>query len=843
MKLLGFELKRQQSKDAVLVQNVKPTTIPISKIPAIPPQILNFEQTYTFGRGVFKAGEYDLSEIGKVEDTDSYVRQAFKKKLGLMYKEGTCYSGSNKNTIRYIKTRMAQMARASGIPTEQLMERIGASLIRVSNAFLVKVRDKTASGGRMRRDEDGEALEPVAAYFPAAPETMRFEIDMETGAVSAWKQQLPSGRFKIFPPEDVVHFVINRREGFNYGVPDLVPVIDDIRSLRQIEENIELLIYQYLFPLFHYKVGTESAPAGYTEDGQREIDVVMQQIQYMPSEGALVTPERHEITAIGAEGRALRAENYLNYFKTRVFAGLGVSNVDMGEGNTTTRATALTLSRQLIDSVKTIQTSMEQQWDQFVIQDLLMESTFGEKVLEEDNMVHLKFHEIDLNKKMELGKYNIELFQSNGLTWDEYRSELGREPIPVPDDPETQKVEDWPEWFNTYWKLFEEPAKLISAVDEPYSAAAKAMAESRSTGMTNKQIQKSGEEQMATIKAKKPPTPPKSIKKKDEYQFTDSTLTGLFKDLENDTVMRVRSNVIMRGGINQDWLIATGRTWASAVSDMMKPLLFNELTRGFNNQTGGRAGEGMLLIHRGRQDVEKRMDNYLNRLVRHLVSLINHRVDVNNKDVKLLEVQQEIEQEVRIAFDVVRYRTDFIWDVELRKAYNYGRVLGMRYVGQQGFKCMAADGACENCQAAHGRLVEADYASIDEVPPFHPFSRMTMEVQDSLANAPMRAPGKPAVAQDNPGLQARTGVCPDCGMTVTKQMRSNNYFCNRCNKTYDKEDIEKNTEDDNDDVTDSAALERCITKVKAQQRKKNPGKSDEEISSSAWAICRSSLKE
>jgi hypothetical protein len=54
---------------------------------------------------------------------------------------------------------------------------------------------------------------------------------------------------------------------------------------------------------------------------------------------ASVPAERHEIKAIGAEGRALRAEGYLSYFKQRIFAGLGVSAIDMGEGDTSNRST------------------------------------------------------------------------------------------------------------------------------------------------------------------------------------------------------------------------------------------------------------------------------------------------------------------------------------------------------------------------------------------------------------------------------------------------------------------------------------------------------------------------
>jgi len=40
------------------------------------------------------------------------------------------------------------------------------------------------------------------------------------------------------------------------------------------------------------------------------------EIQFMPSEGAIVTTERHKVTSLGAEGRALKADGYLEHLKS-----------------------------------------------------------------------------------------------------------------------------------------------------------------------------------------------------------------------------------------------------------------------------------------------------------------------------------------------------------------------------------------------------------------------------------------------------------------------------------------------------------------------------------------------
>lgn len=317
---------RPELKSVSIPENKKPANIaPVAS------KVLSYA-AMTASRGQFISSDYDLALINRIEDTDSYVHQAFVKKVGLMFKEGYELVGPDPKTIQYIKLRLAQISRATGLPTEEFLRSVGGSLIKKSNAFLVKARKESASGGRTRiLPGTSRDIEPIAGYFLVPAETMEYECNA-VGKVTRWKQTLPNGNYVYFKPEDVAHMFFNRKEGFVYGTPTIVPVIDDIRSLRKIEENIELLVYQHLFPLFHYQIGSDDFPATVDEQGNDEISVARQEIMHMPSEGGLVTSHRHEIKLIGAENRSLRAEGYLDHFKKRVFSGLGISAVDMGEG-------------------------------------------------------------------------------------------------------------------------------------------------------------------------------------------------------------------------------------------------------------------------------------------------------------------------------------------------------------------------------------------------------------------------------------------------------------------------------------------------------------------------------
>lgn len=305
---------------------------PIALIPAQKDRTLGFREE---GRDQFTAPEYDFAEIITIEDTEAYFARSIDKKSGLMFKEGYSVVSRNEEVQAYMDRRMAEVAFAQQKPMEILLKETGRDLVRFSNAMWLVVRNKKASSGRIRTpmtvNGPGKPIEPIAAFFILPMDTIEFKRD-DAGKITKVRQVLPDGRIKDFAASDIIHFYINKKTGWSVGTPSIIPVIDDIRTLRRIEENIDLLVYQNLFPLFQYKVGTEDRPVQTFPDGTSEIDVVRAEISYMPPEGVIVTPERHEIQMIGSEGRALRAESYLAHFKTRVLSGLSMSSVDVGEG-------------------------------------------------------------------------------------------------------------------------------------------------------------------------------------------------------------------------------------------------------------------------------------------------------------------------------------------------------------------------------------------------------------------------------------------------------------------------------------------------------------------------------
>jgi ribosomal protein L37AE/L43A len=792
---------------------------PISKIPSVNNPALHYLSTGASkpaNRARLIPPEYDLIEVGRVEDVESYVRQAFKKKTALMFKEGFDYTGENTKVTKYIKTRLAQIAKASSIPHEELLRRIGSYIIKRSNAFLIKIRDREASGGKVRVDSNGKEIEPIAAYFPAPPEMMFVAVD-DNGKVLKWIQRTPNGIEKQFDPEDVVHFYFDRKEGFLFGCPTLVPVMDDIRALRRIEENVELLIYKHLFPLFHYKVGTETAPAGLTETGEREVDIVRREIQYMPTEGGIVTPERHEIEAIGAESRALRAESYLEHFKRRVFSGLGCSAVDFGEGDTSNKATSDNMSLALIDDVKDFQEVLETQFTQFVISELLLESTFGAEVLDEQNKVQLSFREIDIDKQIKIQNHAADQFSKNATTWDELRIAIGKKPIPVPEDGEDQDLTKFPEWGKTFWKLFHEPEQLISAVDEPFGSVAQAVAESRSTALTPTTNTTAGE---AGVKAEKEKA---EIEKEKAIAVArvkrvkkDNFLTNKLHDVRDDIINEAIKN---NGDVNFISLLLEVNS-TSMINDLENRMMstFRQSLK-FDNRYYNSVY--INAINFAATLFKDRANFWVNKLTKDILRAINRRIDsvfANDKISKELRVST-----IRAIFDSIEYRASFIADVEIRKAYNWGIVTAGRLRGESRAYFIST-GTCEECLRKSKDIHNIWLLTIDDIIPHHGSCGCKLVLDNKRSNIDC------VYSDAHEEVFKNTESCPKCGKTaILKKDTPDIYNCRACGYSFRV------------DRKDAIDLNERLKKIKDQLRKKYPKASENEILSKASAIYEASI--
>lgn len=799
MKLFGWEFNPGNTTPPPVVQDVTPEIDvpiragkPISQTPQVFNPVVGYNTARSTGRGQFVCPEYDLAEIGRVEDTESYVRQAFDKKVGLMFKEGWDLIGRNPKTVKYIKIRLAQIAKASETPTIKLLRDLGSSLLRKSNGFLIKVRDETASGGRVRPNANGSAdLKPVAGYFVAPAEVM--EVSYSGNKIAKWRQRMPDGFIKEYQPRDVIHFYYDRKDGFTFGTPQLVPVLDDIRALRKIEENIELLVYQHLFPLFQFKVGSKEIPAGIDENGEKEVDVIRREIQFMPSEGGLVTTERHEIVALGAEGRALRAESYLDHFKKRVIAGLGISHVDLGDGDTTNRATSDNMSRNLVDSVKDFQQVLEYFFNEFVFGELLLESTFGEEVLDDDNRVWLKFKEIDIDSQIRREAHMADQFAKNLVSQDEARLRLGYEPMHFPTSEEMQSMDPtelqgkFPEWHHTFFKLIQEPLELIKAAAKPdVTGSSMAAGEHPSTAVQPAHVQQAHEQnlqhqkEIEQMKSDAKVAAAKAIAKaRPKPKARDAFVTQRFDEVESDVMEYYSAN----RRVDPEWV---GQIVRLAMQQCVDYLIVNQSTAfksGYARYADVSSQEFVDVITKARISFRTRSERYIHRLIRDINAALRRNVPLENNTPT-----PESQSIVKAVFNTLRYRADFIENVEIDKARAYGEALALKSSGKRYIIVRGTASGCDRCRHIHD--VDTHYMVMEDVPPFHANCRCEVilrpvndSIEDAATNTDAGYAYEAAMKADG-----RAADCVKCGKLALRLKDTPDiYNCRACKVSFRKE--------------------------------------------------------
>lgn len=373
--------------------------------------------------GDFEESEVDFTVVEGALSKDSYVSESVRKHKELLLKSGYHFRWRNEQSYLYLQQRLAYMEAATGIPTNLLFQGIIDDLMRYGNCFMIKARAKKGVGlpPGIPATPILPAKEPIAGYFRMSPATVTIERD-EYGHAKKYKQT-SGNEEKEFAEHDVIHIHIDKMAGKAFAEPYFAPAIEDVRLLRKIEENVAILLYKHIFPLIMYKVGM--AEPG-KEATQEEIDDAQAQLESLSNDSGIVLPERHVIEGLKVD--VIDVKPYLTYFEDRVLAGLDLSKIDIGRGDTANRNTADAMSSQKVDRVKGWQQQIAPQIDKMIIDELLIEGGFDPLINSEFD-IDFVFNEIENEKKMALENHATQLWMNNGITFEEYRQELGRDPV------------------------------------------------------------------------------------------------------------------------------------------------------------------------------------------------------------------------------------------------------------------------------------------------------------------------------------------------------------------------------------------------------------------------------
>ena len=425
---------------------------------------------------------FNLGEVRLVCEVDSYVRRAIARHIDVFTKEGFAIKG-DPEAVAYLRKRFALMAFVTGKPFDVFISECVADFIKYHNVFLVKGRFQIGEGFPGMSLKGISDKTPVSAYFKVAPPTMSVARMRIGNEIIMWMQTIgevipaqsgqplrlsstmdPANPTRLMiDPRNMVHMYKDREEGEIFGTPFILPVIPDIKVLREVEQHVVELVYLYANPIVEWTVGTKEHPG---EDP--ELAVAEQQARDGGVQGMFIIPGDQQINIKGAP-TPVTAIDYLKYFEQRAFTGLGTSDTQMGRSATSSRSAAGNMTNEFFDRVRGYHRDFEAFFTCSIIYEMLMEGGFDP--FDEEETCWLEYFDPDAAAQIERENQAIQMYTNYLFDIDESRRHCGYDPW----DDETQDERG-------FFKRVKLPLAVIQAIDEPWSSEAKA-AMKKTTGV------------------------------------------------------------------------------------------------------------------------------------------------------------------------------------------------------------------------------------------------------------------------------------------------------------------------------------------------------------------------
>lgn len=641
------------------------------------------------GGGDFESSPVDLAEIGRAYYTDSYIRRAVDKHSQLMFKNGWEISGKNDQAVEYVWTRLKLMSEATSQSIDSMLQEISDNLILYGNAYLVKARAKSGGLPSGVTAVGYSSKQPVAGYFVLPAPNITVSRD-DFGKILAYEETAGTGGEGVqYKPEDIIHFAYRKPSGRAYGVPFIFNALDDVKLLRQIEENVARLIYRNLFPLYLYKVGIDKPGFEATDE---EIENLREEIRNIPVDGALVVPERHNIEVVGSQGQAIDANGYLKYFRQRVFSGLGVSDTIMGISDTANKSTSDNQSSDLNDSVKDFQKTFSDIAKFAIINELLFEGGF-DPIMNPDDEVDFVFHEIEFDAKIKRENHIVQLFMQNSITFEEMRQFLGQDTV----------VDE----SRLYANMF---AVSTAAADSEGAA---------NQGNNKDQPENQNGKQTSPGKPKTSEAGTKNISVSENTKLTESDqLVNLSESLQigsftkkieqhwSDAMEDVQGRVSKSEDTESITAFTTGLV-GQLINDQVHPFVERSFLHGFQ--------EG--LIQMGNQLTKLQPGDVQVAVGKHSQSFEKLMKDIT-RSVSACYEKETPAAHINHAFTASRYRIGFIAKRIAYEAYNYGVALAAERAKKDKVYVQHKPNCCKTCLSASSEiLLSAGWR--EQIPPHH----------------------------------------------------------------------------------------------------------------------------
>jgi len=450
-----------------IIEDLAPKTAGI----AVPKLLANNRRLIIFN-GLFE-NTWNMMDMYHAYTAEGFLKYTVDSYIDSAMRNGYHIHSKNDVVIKYLSKRFKEFEIMSGISNAELYRAMFFSLLLYGNVFLAKYRAEDQSSGKTHETFTGKEVKPIAAIYPEDPRRIIvtrenkskaflyvrmpffnralrsgnifnmgnkfYENDFPAGSSTysqmvslrrGYSSDLEEKEVRI-KENDMIHIRYHASIGEKWAMPPFYPALQDIEALRLIEENVELLIYQYGHPIYHAMIGDDKR-----KGTQEEINALTAKMQKMESNGFLVTDQRTLIKVLGAEGSAIKGEAYLNYFKQRVFTQLWLSNVMTGDGSVA-RASADIIDKIKQDKTIELQSIIANEIQKLLIEMLQEAGAPLDWILDEENIPSIRFYEVDLDQKIKLENHVMNQFTQGVVTRTECRRELGLDAIPEGDEDDT----------------------------------------------------------------------------------------------------------------------------------------------------------------------------------------------------------------------------------------------------------------------------------------------------------------------------------------------------------------------------------------------------------------------
>lgn len=672
--------------------------------------------------------DYDLGLIAKYLDNESIVYQTLSKIEEKAFNAGAEYVGKNNEALGYIKQRFSDMSVVTNKPHDIFRREIFQDLIKYHNCFLYKYRDSSRSRGKTRVDNNNKTLEPISAYIRLDTSSVvpvrddlnniiKYRVGPTNKQTGIWRNiTLKGGKpiWKEVPPEDILHIYAKRDERNNVGTPWLWPALDDLRLLRKMEENVELLVQKHLFPFFHYIVGTEKDPAL-----PEEIENVTFNLELMPTEGGFVTPERHKVEVLGSKSGALDARPYLDYFRERVIAAMGIGPISLGFSIGGAKGGATVSDRNIIEKAKYYQQIFASFFNDLIIKELLLEGGYDSYNLGLSHDVVIQFNEIDIDTQIKKETQAANLYNNQGLTYPEFRIALGREPI-SPDEEEWETLQ-----FNLFgvgkMNELQTEQQIAAGKFQTQVTKKKSEAKNKSDRTANSLSYQNGPANQHGKKLSPAKIGDSDINITDSISdvLKNSDLANHFSDMLEKNYEIARGDILAHFskavkagyGIKDGLSLVFGMT-----SENMKkasfPYIFQAYKYGYLNALASDIkDEEVIVLDSAAEDVLNKYNNFIDLTVNNLKkTVITILADKETSDS---------DKNISAVFDIYKpyFRKNAVTGI--LKAHNYGRLVSIRNQNKPEAIIQASGDTCDTCKAKSSKKISTKNIDLDMIPPYH----------------------------------------------------------------------------------------------------------------------------